>query len=127
MKITKLFFYLFVIYFSTLPFGMAATQATTDLDTLKSLEGSWTGAPTTMEGKEITPKVIYKTTSGGSAVEEILFPGSPKEMLSVYTQDPHMGALIITLKDKNHLQQEWIFTGPDGKQEAHVFSYVRDK
>jgi hypothetical protein len=42
-------------------------------------------------------------------------------------QDPHMGALTLTMKDKNHMNQEWTLFTPDGKQQPMVFNYVREK
>lgn len=60
-------------------------SAKVSLDSIKKLAGYWETRP---EGAG-TPKesVIYKVTSGGSIVEEILFPGTAHEMLSVYHQD----------------------------------------
>ncbi len=48
---------------------------------LKALEGTWKSAPTKEHG---VAEVSYRTTSGGNAVEEILFKGTSHEMLSVY-------------------------------------------
>ncbi len=42
-------------------------------------------------------------------------------------QDPHMGALTLTIKDKDHFTQEWVHFLPNGKQEPVVFTYSRDK
>lgn len=123
---------------------------------VKALEGIWVG--TEKKGdKEEEIQVLYEVTSGGTAVEEKLFAGTPKEMVTVYTQDgddvimthycslgnqprmkntalegnkmtfsfvdatgmksknePHMGGLTLTFKDKNELIQEWILI-KDGK------------
>jgi hypothetical protein len=41
--------------------------------------------------------------------------------------DPHMGALTLLLKDKDHMTEEWVLFSPDGKKESHAFNYVREK
>ncbi len=52
---------------------------------LHALAGTWTGK-NKMDGKEQDMQVKYRVTSNGTAVEEILFPGTPHEMVSVYFQ-----------------------------------------
>jgi hypothetical protein len=57
------------------------------LDRLKSLEGTWVGpAVWDQAGKKgkVDFKLVYKTTSGGKAVIETMFPGTPGEMITVY-------------------------------------------
>ena len=56
------------------------------LDWIKQLEGEWVQAG---EDGKPTDVVIsrYKITAGGSAVLEILFPGTDHEMVTVYYQD----------------------------------------
>jgi hypothetical protein len=57
------------------------------LDRLKSLEGVWAGPATwDQAGKKgkVDFKLIYKTTSGGTAVMETMFPGTPGEMVTMY-------------------------------------------
>ncbi len=116
---------------------------------IKTLVGSWEGTHST-EGKPEPVSVKYKLTSGGTAIVETLFPGTPKEMVSVYYdqdgklqmthycmlgnqprmavdqansqnlkfnliensginvgKDPHMHALNIEFKDKDHIIQKW--------------------
>jgi len=53
---------------------------------LKKLAGTWVEAD--KDGKP-TDKIVsvIKVTSGGSAVQETLFPGQPMEMMSVYHRD----------------------------------------
>ena len=58
-----------------------------EFEKLKGLEGKWEGS-TMMEGKLQDIAVIYHLTSGGTAVVETLFPGTPHEMVSVY-HDEH--------------------------------------
>jgi hypothetical protein len=55
-------------------------------ETMKKLAGTWVVAD---EDGKPTDQVssIIKVTAGGSAVHEILFPGQPQEMVSVYTVD----------------------------------------
>jgi hypothetical protein len=54
------------------------------LDTLKSLEGTWTMDDE--NGQTITASV-FTVSSGGSVVREIMFPGQPHEMTNVYHMD----------------------------------------
>ena len=62
-------------------------------DHLKKLVGTWHGVQQSLEGEEqIT--VSYSLTAKGSAVIERLFPGSSKEMISLYTQ--HGPDVIMT-------------------------------
>ncbi len=49
-------------------------------DKLKSLAGEWT-----LAGGDGSVAAAWKVTANGSAVVETLFPGSPHEMLTVYT------------------------------------------
>jgi len=56
------------------------------LDLFKALAGEWVsvdeeGEPSGEAG------VTYRVTAGGSAVLETVFPGTPKEMLTVYHRD----------------------------------------
>jgi hypothetical protein len=60
---------------------------------LKSLAGTWEGrAGDEKTGPAAT--VVYRVASGGSVVQETLFPGTPHEMISMY----HMveGNLVLT-------------------------------
>jgi hypothetical protein len=53
------------------------------LDRIKGLAGTWeTEGP---DGKKMT--VVYQLTSSGSAVREIMFPGTGSEMTNMYTMD----------------------------------------
>jgi len=60
---------------------------------MKSLEGTWSGIEI-KDGQKTPVKVQYRLTSGGTAVEEIFSPGTPKEMVSLYTVDG--GKLLMT-------------------------------
>jgi hypothetical protein len=55
---------------------------------IKQLAGEWTGKASFDEGGTtavpIDTTVVYKVTSGGSAVMETLFPGTDHEMVTMY-------------------------------------------
>jgi hypothetical protein len=56
------------------------------LEKMKTLVGTWVTADT--DGKPTDEVVsVIKTTAGGSAIHETLFPGQPHEMVSIYTVD----------------------------------------
>ena len=55
---------------------------------VKELVGTWQGSRQVLDGQEIIT-VEYALTSRGTAVIERMFPGTPKEMVSVYAQDGH--------------------------------------
>src|SRR5215831_13606332 len=56
------------------------------LEKMKKLAGTWVAAD--KDGKPTDEVVsVIKVTAGGSAVQETLFPGQDKEMLSVYHLD----------------------------------------
>lgn len=59
---------------------------------LKSLAGTWEGQAGEAGAPPAT--VVYRVASGGSVVQETLFPGTPHEMISMY----HMagGDLVMT-------------------------------
>jgi len=60
---------------------------------LKTLAGTWEGKAGHGEAAQ-TATVTYRLASGGSVVEETLFPGTPHEMISMY----HVvnGQLVMT-------------------------------
>lgn len=55
---------------------------------VKELVGTWQGNKQALDGQE-TITVEYALTSRGTAVIERMFPGTPKEMVSIYAQDGH--------------------------------------
>ena len=66
--------------------GAGKPAEPTKLDIIKKLAGDWVeigkdGKPT---GKVIS---TYRVTAGGSAVEEVLFAGTPHEMITLYHLD----------------------------------------
>jgi hypothetical protein len=71
----------------------AAVEPKAAFDKLKALAGTWQGAAGHGAMDQQT-SVVYRVASGGSVVEETLFPGSPHEMISMY----HLadGQLLMT-------------------------------
>lgn len=59
---------------------------------LKALKGAWSGPIGAVNGPK--GKITYDVISGGSVVMEVLFPGEPHEMRSMYHLDK--GELIMT-------------------------------
>ena len=56
-----------------------------DFERLKQILGVWEGTTSMDEDREDQKVTVeYKLTSGGSAIVETLFPGTPHEMVSVY-------------------------------------------
>ncbi len=73
----------------------SANAATTDAEafaSLKKLAGEWCG-PAMMKGMPPAHSVV-RVTADGSAVEEVTFPSTKMEMLSVYHMD--RGSLVMT-------------------------------
>jgi len=64
------------------------TLTPTPFEQMKTLVGTWQGTRKAYDGEE-TITAQYSLTARGSAVMEQLFPGTPKEMVSIYTQDGH--------------------------------------
>ena len=64
-----------------------------EFERMKALVGVWEGtAKMPQEGEKV--RVEYRLSSGGSAVVENLFPGTPHEMVSVYYDNA--GQLTMT-------------------------------
>ena len=63
---------------------MPVIKSSPEFEKLKSLVGTWKGTTTEMDGKVGDATVEYQLTSGGSALVETLFKGTPHEMVSVY-------------------------------------------
>lgn len=74
-----------------------------ELERIKGLAGSWEGT-SSMEEKQEKVSVRYEVTSGGSAVIETLFPGTPHEMVSVYRDEGGKLAMTHYCMLKNHPQ-----------------------
>ena len=109
--------------------GARAADAPKAFEPLKKLAGTWQGNAKMGPGQQAMPvTIVYELTAGGSAVLERLFPGTPHEMISVYTADgdsvvmTHYCAMgnhpKMTLKrsDANSLAFE--MTGSEGLRSA---------
>lgn len=70
----------------------AAKASSPALDRLKKLEGEWTGKAGPGD-HQMDATVVYRVTASGSAVMETLFPGTPMEMVTMYTADGNQLAL----------------------------------
>ncbi len=64
------------------------SQLPMPFELVKTLVGTWQGSKQTLDGQE-TITVEYALTARGTAVIERIFPGTPREMVSLYTQDGH--------------------------------------
>ncbi len=65
---------------------LPAAATNVGLEKMKTLTGTWVAAD--KDGKPTDQVVsVIKSTAGGSAIHETLFPGQPHEMISVYTVD----------------------------------------
>lgn len=71
---------------STHPVVPAATpaQQAVLLDKMKTLEGEWTMPD---EKGVIQMASVFRVTAAGSAVREVMFPGTPHEMTNMYHMD----------------------------------------
>ena len=61
-----------------------APPASAELEQIKKLAGRWEGTSQGGSGPDENTVSEYKVTSGGSAVVETIFAGTPHEMVSVY-------------------------------------------
>ena len=64
------------------------SQLPMPFELVKTLVGTWQGNKQALDGQE-TITVEYALTARGTAVVERISPGTPKEMVSIYTQDGH--------------------------------------
>ena len=79
-----------ILAIGTAGWAAAATDTSTArFDNFKALAGDWTES-----GGDGSVKASYRVTSGGSAVVETLLPGTPEEMVTVFTVDK--GELVLT-------------------------------
>ena len=62
---------------------MAPYKGSAEFERMKSLAGTWNGEVDMGEGPQ-PMTVKYRVVSGGSAVEELTFAGTPKEMVTLY-------------------------------------------
>ncbi len=75
------------------PAAAQAVDPQKAFERLKSLAGTWEGQAHDEKGGP-PATVVYRVASGGSVVQETLFPGTPHEMISMY----HIadGKLVMT-------------------------------
>ena len=67
-------------------------------ETLKhfvKLEGKWIGTHINHDGEEEKVNLVYRTVSGGTAVEERIFADTPQEMVTMY-HGSESGGLLMT-------------------------------
>ena len=72
-------------------------SASRELDLVKKLAGTWTGRISEggmADEKDKPVTTQFRVTSGGSAVEEVLMPGTPHEMVDMYHDES--GKLAVT-------------------------------
>jgi hypothetical protein len=81
--------------------AMPKAAAPKEFEELKKLVGQWEGK-TKMGDKEMPVTITYELTAGGSAVLERLFPGTPHEMISVYTAEGDKVAMTHYCAVGNH-------------------------
>ena len=72
---------------------MKPYQGSEAFENLKELVGTWTGVMEMGEEK-MDFTVSYQVVAGGSAILEKSFPGTPKEMVSLYHEDD--GKVVMT-------------------------------
>jgi len=93
------------------------------LEKIKKLSGIWEGSESESDN-EMNVTLEYKVTAGGSAVIETLFPGTPKEMISIYHD--RKGKLFMThycmLKNRPVME----FKKEDGNRIDLIFSKKSD-
>jgi predicted small secreted protein len=71
------------------------SQATPEvLEHFVNLEGEWIGTHINHDGEEEKVDLVYRTVSGGTAVEERIFADTPKEMVTMYHGDGNDGILM---------------------------------
>lgn len=63
-----------------------APKVAPEFEQMKALLGTWEGK-TSMNGKEENMKVMYELTSGGTTLVEKINPGTPMEMMTVYSSN----------------------------------------
>ena len=112
----------------------APKTSSAEFERIKGWEGKWEGTSTGHGGDEKV-SVEYHVTSGGTAVEEKLFAGSPHEMVSIYYEGkngkvgmthfcmlgnrPH---LEVKNSDASKMDFDWVPGGGVDPNELHMHS-----
>lgn len=82
------------------------------LERFKALAGEWSGAG--LDGNSMPDtNVSYTVTAGGSAVEELLFPGTAHEMRTLYVRDGDDVVLVHFCASGHHPKMRARDTGGD--------------
>lgn len=76
-----------------MPDYMKPYTGSAEFEQIKSLAGTWSGTGV-MHGKEEPVTVVYETSAGGSVVIERSFPGTPAEMITLYSERD--GQIVMT-------------------------------
>lgn len=93
------------------------------LGRIKSLEGEWLGQdPQT--GQMMTA-CVFKTSSAGSVVREVMFPGSEHEMTNMYHMDGD--TLVVTHYCAVGNQPRMRATGMNGNELVFTFDSVTNR
>ena len=109
-------------------------KGTPEFERMKSLAGTWKGKADMGEGPmEMT--VEYRVISGGSAIEERIFAGTPKEMVTMYHDKngklslthycmlANRPGMLLESSDAKTLRFDFDATcGLDPKSEMHMHS-----
>jgi hypothetical protein len=86
VSLTMLSLMVSVVFANADHMNMPAYEGSAEFQKIKALAGHWEGTSKTEEGAQGEKVTVdYAVTSNGSAVVEKLFPGTPQEMVSVYT------------------------------------------
>ncbi len=98
------------------------TPAQARLARLKALAGTWTGKAGHVGGEPMDATVVWSVTGGGSAVVETVFPGTPHEMMTVYTVD---GKDLVLTHYCSAGNQPVMKAKAGGSPDAIAFDFVR--
>lgn len=101
---------------------MAPSAAQARLQRLKTLAGTWTGKAGHAGAEPMNATVVWAVTGGGSAVVETVFPGTPHEMMTVYTVD---GKDLVLTHYCSAGNQPVMKAKAGGTPDAIAFDFVR--
>jgi hypothetical protein len=89
----------------------SSSQQAALLDRVKSLAGTWECAD---EKDQTSTCAVFAVTSAGSAVREVMFPGSPHEMTNVYHMDGPSLVMVHYCAQGNqpHMRAAWSDKAP---------------
>lgn len=107
-------------------------EVNVQFESIKKLAGNWEGK-TQMAGHEEAVKATYEVTSGGTAVVEKIFVGTPHEMVSIYYPEGKTVKMthycmegnrpVMTLKESTDKKLSFEVKGTEGissKKEMHM-------